>query len=148
MTSTLAEIAALDMRGYTAEVKTRLRSDEAWLMMLEPIVLERTRFTLQRIIHSIDLQKARVDASGTVDAKWLSSVNALRRHASARLDVMPPSTAPVSANRDVRAWRSFSARLARLLDESTPGVLDHVEAPYGGLTARQWLEAREAKGTE
>lgn len=146
MSLTIAEIAALDMRGYVAELKARLRNDEAWVSMLEPVLVERTRFTLGKIISSIDAQKARVDAEGSVDAKWLSSVNALRRHATARLDLMPPAVAPISANRDVRAWRAFSARLARLLDESSPGVLDGIEAPHGGLTATQWLKAREAKG--
>jgi hypothetical protein len=50
-----------------------------------------------------------------------------------------------SSGREARAWRAFSARLARALDAGDPTALDRLQVPYGGLTAREWLAAREEK---
>jgi hypothetical protein len=65
--------------------------------------------------------------------------------ARGRLDAMPPVEPRPSASRETRAWRSFSAKLAAALDEGDPTALDRLKTPYGGMTAREWLAAREEK---
>lgn len=143
---TLSQLAALDHKGYVHQIKARLRDDERWLVLLDPVLVERTRASLARVIDSIDAQKTRVAEEGDVDQKWLHSINGLRRHAKARLDAIAPTVAPViSGSKEARAWRRFSARLAGVLESADHPALDELKAPYGGLTAREWLAAREEK---
>ncbi len=144
----LAELASLPNREYIVQVKLRLRNDEAWLTVLDPRLAGRTRWALSRIIQSIDQQRLRVERDGTATDSWLRSVESLRRYAKDRLDKMPlpeEVTPHRSANREAKAWRAFSATLARRLAQADPESLEVVLAPYGGLTAAQWLSARDEK---
>lgn len=148
---TIAELASLESRAYVDEIKARLRDDNAWVLMLDPVLCDRTRWGLVRIINSIDAQKQRADGVGPTHDKWLVSVNALRRHAKRRLDMMVPVESvhlgAISTSKEARAWRAFSARLAVALHEGDSSALDSLTTPYGGLTARQWMTAREQKAT-
>lgn len=144
----VAELAALPNREYVAQVKLRLRDDEAWLVVLDPHIITRTRWALVRIVQSIDQQRLRAQNDGTATESWLRSTAALRRYAKDRLDRMPVMEEIGqyrSANREAKAWRAFSAALARRLAETDPESLESVLAPYGGLTASQWLSARDEK---
>lgn len=142
---TVPQLAALDGKSFAAEVKTRLRNNEEWVVLLDPVLVERTRYSLSRIVDSIDAQKARVAEEGVSDPKWLTKINRLRGYAKARLDAMAPPEAPVSSSKEARAWKLFSARLAAELDAADPEALDTLKTPYGGMTAREWLTAREEK---
>lgn len=143
---TAPQLAALDGKSYTDQIKMRLRDDQTWGQLLDPMLADRTRWTLNRMIASIDAQKERIAQTGTTKANWLSGVNALRRHTKARLDAMGPEEAPmVSTSKEARAWRAFSFQLAGALEAGNPLALDTITTPYGGLTARQWLTAREQK---
>lgn len=139
---TAAELAALGGREYIGEIKSRLRDDHAWVTLLDPSLVERTRWGLTRIVTSIDEQKSRVlSESGAMPDAWLKSVDALRSYASARLSrLLPPSN-----TKEIRAWKTFSARLATALERVDPVALDLLETPYGGLTAAEWLAARDTK---
>ena len=140
---TVAQLAALDGREYIGEIKARLRDDEAWVILLVPALEARTRWALNRILDSIDLQKSRV---GDTDPVWTRRVDGLRGFVKARLDAMVPvEAAPVSLTKDAKLWRGFSARLARELAEVDPSALEAIQMPYGGQTAAQWLAAREEK---
>lgn len=140
---TTKQLAALGGRDYINEIKNRLRDDSRWAFMIEPELVEYTRWALETIIASIDAQQARV--SDGDDPKWVKSMVTLRRLCQARLSALSPSQTPISSTREARAWRAFSARLAMALDDHDPTALDSLQAPYGGLTARQWLDARHAK---
>jgi hypothetical protein len=142
----IEDLASLDGRGYMDQIKSRLRDDEAWEVLLNPVLIERTRWGLNRLIESITEQKVRAEERGTVGAAWLKGVNSLQRLARGRLETLAPQE-PVqrSSGREARAWRAFSARLARALDAGDPTALDRLQVPYGGLTAREWLAAREEK---
>lgn len=143
---TVAELASLRDRDYIAEVKARLRDDSRWVVLLDPVLTARTRWGLTRIIESIDEQKDRVAESGETDEEWLRRVNALRRYTKNRLDRMAPVDIGARSNtKEARAWRAFSARLARALATTDPDALDVLYAPYGGMTAAEWLSARDAK---
>lgn len=143
---TTAELAALDSREYRFEVKERIRDDEAWLELLAPELIDRTRWALINMIASIDDQKKRVAAAGPTDLLWLTRVNTLRRYTKARLDRMPPGpTLTLSNRKEARAWRAFSATLARLLIEHAPEALQGIEAPYDGLGVAEWLSLRDEK---
>ena len=143
---TVDQLAVLDAKEYTDQIKMRLRDDKWWVIMLNPALIERTRASLNRIVDSIDLQKTRVAAEGATEESWLIKVNALRRHAKKRLDAIGPChTANLTSSKEARAWRAFSARLAGALEQSDPVALEAITTPYGGLTARQWLEARDQK---
>lgn len=143
---TVSQLAALDGRSYTGEVKARLRDDDSWIVLLDPVLVERTRYTLNRMIGSIDSQVTRVTEEEEPDPKWLGSITTLRGYVKARLDAMaPPELPPVASSKEARAWRAFSAQLAEALGEVHPRALDALRTPYGGLTARQWLDAREEK---
>lgn len=143
---TVPELAALDARGFAEQVKTRLRDDRAWVMMLEPVLVDRTRLVLANLIESIDWQKVRAANGAPPDPSWLRNIDKLRGYAKKRLDAMPPSTMRVvSSSKEARAWRAFSARLARALGILDPVALDRLRTPYGDMTAREWLAAREGK---
>lgn len=143
----IAEMLELEVQEYANEVKMRLRHDREWVTMLDESIIERTRACLIRIVTSIDAQKARVALKKEPeDTKWVNSANALQKLAQTRLDELPiPQESVGPTSKEVKAWRAFSARLATVLAERDPAVLDTLAAPYGGLTARQWLSARDAK---
>ncbi len=138
---TPAQLAALAPREYITEIKARLRDDVAWLELLDPRLVERTRWGLTQIIESIDRQRARI---ADTDPEWTRRSTALKGWAQERLSVMAPPLSGVSSTKEARAWRAFSARLAQELAKRDPGALELLEAPYGGLTAAEWLEKREA----
>lgn len=144
---TVPELAALTGREYIGEVKLALRDDTAWLDFLDPALAERTRWALQSMVQSIDRQIERIDTDA--DPDWLRKINALRRFTTARLARMVPiEPTVVPGSREARAWRAFAARVTRALAENDQSALDAVKTPYGGLTARQWLSARDEKGTD
>lgn len=147
MPDAVEELATLGGREFIGEVKSRLRNDARWQVMLSPALIDRTRWALGRIISSIDEQIERVTLSGTAEESWLMSINALRRYAKLRYDTMPSDTPiqAMSTTKEARAWRAFSARLAHILDGYDPTALDDLKTPYGGLSAREWLAAREEK---
>ena len=58
----------------------------------------------------------------------------------------PVEVAARSNTKEAQAWRAFSARLARRLEEAAPGALETIWTPYGGMTAAQWLAVREERG--
>jgi len=143
-------LASLDGRGYITVMKSRLRDDEAWDELLDPILVERTRWGLTRLIESIDDQKERAVREHDADPSWLRSVNTLQRLAKGRLEALEAlegtgSPATLASSREARAWRGFAARLARILAEADPEALQRLRTPYGGLTAAEWLSAREEK---
>jgi len=143
---TVLQLASIDGRAYIAEIKSRLRDDAAWVILLDPALLERTRWGLNRIINSLDEQKARVVESGTGDREWLNRVDGLRRFAKRRLDRMTLDNPRIESNtKQTRAWRAFSARLARVLEDYDPTALEGIQSPHGGLSAAEWLAAREEK---
>jgi len=138
---TLEELSAISGRQYIDEVKSRLRSDTQWLVMLNPAIVEHTRWALNRIMKSIDEQRERVGSDG--NAEWFRSTTALHKLCQRRLFAMAPPAA--SRNRETRDWKEFSARLAYLVDGADSKALDNVKVPYGNITAREWLEARNEK---
>lgn len=140
------QLASIDGRAYIAEIKARLRDDAAWVVLLDPALLERTRWGLSRIISSVDEQKDRVARSGTMDQEWLGRVDGLRRLAKRRLDRMTLENPRVESNtKQARAWRAFSAQLAKVLEDYDPTALERIKSPHGGLSAAEWLAAREEK---
>lgn len=144
------DLMNLDIRSFADEVKARLRDDARWAVMAEPDTIVRTRKALTRMIASIDVQKERAALLDSTDAKWVYGVNLLRRYAKARLDVMAPldDEAMVSETKSSRAWRAFGARLAQAMSEGDCEALDTIQTPYGGLTTREWLAAREEKQSQ
>jgi hypothetical protein len=136
---TLAQLAALDPRRYLSEIKERLRDDPAWLELLDPRLVERTRWGLTQIIASIARQRERI---GDTDPEWVRRSSRLSDLARDRLEAMPPTVSSTSSTKEARAWRAFSARLARELAKSDPEALDALKTPYGGLSAAQWLYER------
>jgi len=143
---TVHELGLLDGKSFTAAVKNRLRNDEAWSILMHPLLIDRTRDCLTHIVESIDEQKARILSAGTEDPVWLRNIDALRRYVIVRLDSMGAAPVPVlSTSKEAARWRSFSAQLAMALETGDTDALDRLKTPYGGLTARAWLAAREEK---
>lgn len=140
-------LAALDGRGYITEMKARLRDDAAWVELLDPILVERTRWGLTRLIESIEDQKDRAARESDADPTWLRSVNRLQGLAQGRLATLTPRNTDrtPASSREARAWRGFAARLAQVLAEADPEALTRLQTPYGGLTAAEWLNARDEK---
>jgi len=143
----IPQLAALDPKEYAGEIKSRLRNNDAWADMVSPTLMVRTAIALRLMIQSIDHQKERATAAGNAAPGWVTSIDGLRRLLKMRLDVLIPEVEQParSSNKETRAWRSFSARLAAILREDDHPALDDLKAPYGGLTAREWLNAREEK---
>lgn len=144
---TIAELVSMEPREYVGEIKSRLRDDEAWAVLLSPELMARTRWALGRIISSIDDQKARILGAGGGDATWLKRVDSLRRYAKTRLDRIAPEDEAyaLSSSKESKAWRSFSAQLARALVDGDPTALDRVRPPYADMSVLEWLEARDNK---
>jgi hypothetical protein len=131
----------LDGRGYVNAVKARLSDDMAWAQLTHPDLVPRTRWALTRLVNSIEEQKRRQGVT-PADVVWLTGVNNLQRLARARLSALPVELGVSSANKEIKAWKAFSARLAGMVD---PETLATVSAPYGGITAAEWLSARNDK---
>src|SRR5690606_35946151 len=102
-----------------------------WLILVQPELIERTRYVLGPMVNSIDAQLDRVRSEGGGDAKWFRSIEGLKRHVRARYDALPPPVAPVVASsREARGWRAFSARLAAALEAGDTEALDSIKTPY------------------
>ena len=147
---TVAKLLKLDGKAYANEVKRRLTDNDAWLILLDPRLVEKTRFALTRMIVSIDAQKVRAALREPMDTpearRWLHGIGLLRGYVTRRLEEMPtPVELPSSSTKEARAWRAFSAQLADELAKVDPEALERIRAPYGVLTASQWRSARQAK---
>jgi hypothetical protein len=140
---TVPMLASLEPRDYVESVRSRLGDDEDWVILLDPRLEARTRWAVDRIITSIDRQ---IEKIGDTDPSWKRRVTALRRLAVHRQRQMVPVEAvPLSNTREARDWRDFAALLARVLGEIDPAALQRLQAPYGALSAAEWLERRNAK---
>lgn len=144
----ISELASLDGRGYVNEIKARLRNDTTWVELQSPILIERTRWGLTRLIESIDDQVERAALADDAEPNWLRSVTSLKRLAQNRLDRLVVIEPEQSSSKEARAWKAFAARLARVLGDNDPAALQRLQAPYGGLTAAEWLTARDEKREE
>jgi hypothetical protein len=146
----VGRLAALDNRAFNEEVKSRMRNNDAWVLLLHPAIIERTRATLKRLIRSLNEQRDRGMAEHTNDTSWLRSMESLKRIARERLDQMPPQPFPdlpaLSNTRETRSWRALAAALADELIASGSPAADELYTPYGALTVREWAERRHAKG--
>lgn len=144
---TTMELAALKPREYIGQVRSRLRDNEAWADVLAPELMPRTQWALGRIIASIDEQKVRVAGSGIDDPDWLIRVNSLRRYTKMRLEQIAPADSPyiISGTKEAKAWRAFSARLARALASGDVDAIYSINPPYTDLSTLEWLDARDAK---
>lgn len=142
----VSELAALPIRDYANELRVRLRREEAWAVLLDPTLIERTRHALTRIIASIDVQRLNAAQKGTTTPEWLRSINSLQQWSRERLEALPaPQSAPVSVSREARLWRALAAELAHALACGDLDAIDRVKTPFGNLTARQWISARADK---
>ena len=143
---TVAVLAAMTPSEYGSAVKERLCDDEGWVILLHPALVARTQYTLRRMIASIDEQKVRLAEEN--DFAWEKKVNFLRKHMQRRLDsLVTPEEAimGMSSSKEAKAWRSFAARIARAMLADDDTVLDRVQAPFTGLTIREWIAARDEK---
>lgn len=143
--TTLGNLAAMSKPDYINEVRARVGDDDGWVILLHPALVERTRWALGRLIDNLDRQKARGG-----DPDWLKRLAVLRKHVYHRLDRLPPAVQPImeytpSSTKESQKWRAFSAALARVLAGYDQEALERIQAPYGGLSALKWLEAREEK---
>ena len=138
---TVAQLGALGGRDYIEQIKARLTDDEAWQIMAHPALVEYTRWGLNKMLESIDAQFLR--SSQNDDERWLRRMESLRRMCQDRLNQILPNRP--SNNRETKAWKAFSARLAGVIAEIDPEALEALKAPYGGVSARQWLDSRGAK---
>jgi len=134
--------------AYANEVKRRLSSDEEWAEMLTPVLRERTYGALVHMIESINRQRR--EHIRTASADWFKRVNGLRKLAVTRLLHLEKVTGRVSwyeasATHEGKLWREFSAKLAQIVLEFNPTLLEGVYAPRGGVDALDWIVARNAK---
>lgn len=151
-----AALAAADGRTFIDEMKRRLGDDEAWEEMLTPLLRARTKWGLTMLIDSLAKQRERAVYNNQADARWLVSVDTLRRIAQSRLQEMsywrgarePVEVVTVPSSREARAWRGLAASLAEELGKHDPVALEEFTTPYGGLSVAEWLNAREAKREE
>jgi hypothetical protein len=67
----------------------------------------------------------------------------LRRLCNRRLEAI--AEPPVSHNKETRKWKGYAAHLATVIEALDPFALDGIKTPYGDMTAREWLSAREEK---
>lgn len=142
---TVPQLRLLSGREYVAEIKLRLRDDAAWIDMLDPAVVERTRWGLKRMIESLDEQLERGRAAQVPDEPWIIAMTTLRGLAVRRQEGLETAQAPVMASsREARAWRGVAARLAGVVSVLDPAVLDEIVTPYGEPVA-QWLAERHEK---
>lgn len=138
-----AYLAGLDHKQYSREMQIRFKDDKAWLDMLDPRIVERTRSALVWMIDSIKAQQEAARKRGENDKDWVKRGNLLASYAAQHLSKMPPE--PPSSTKEAQAWRAFSAKLAQALRDNDTKAIKTIRAPYSGLTASEWLIAREEK---
>lgn len=149
MSLTVLQLRNLSPRDYLVEVKLRLRDDMAWVEMLDPSLLGRTMMALDRIVSSLDEQLERGRRQHPVDIPWIRSMETLRRLVVRRQEgLRHGSTTAVSDSRQARAWRGLAARLASIIEDQAPYLLDGITIPQSDLPVTEWLAERRAKGSE
>ena len=138
-------------REYIAQIKLRLRNDDAWAELVSEELVNRTRWGLTRLAESIAAQIERADKDTHTDRGWLRSITLLRDMVEDRLAELPDRVQhqqparTESSSREARAWRGFAAKLASVVAEVDPDALRGLQTPYGNLEVEDWLAAREAK---
>lgn len=138
-------------REYIAQIKLRLRDDDAWAELVSEELVNRTRWGLTRLAESIAAQIERASKDAHTDRAWLRSITLLRDMVEDRLAELPDRVEhhqPLrteSSSREARAWRGFAAKLASVVAEVDPDALRGLQTPYGNLEVEDWLAAREAK---
>ena len=138
-------------REYIAQIKLRLRNDDAWAELVSEELVNRTRWGLTRLAESIAAQIERANKDAHTDRMWLRSITLLRDMVEDRLAELPDRVEhhqPLrteSSSREARAWRGFAAKLASVVAEVDPAALRGLQTPYGNLEVEDWLAAREAK---
>lgn len=146
MSYTPIQLKNLSGRDFTNEVKARLRDDSAWVVLLDPIVIQRTAWALGRMIDSLNEQLARGRAARFPDEAWILAMETLRRLAVRRQEGLETAgRPPVADSRQARAWRGFAARLAAILEEQSPDLIEGMVIPFDNLPVSDWLEARRAE---
>ena len=138
-------------REYIAQIKLRLRNDDAWAELVSEELVNCTCWGLMRLAESIAAQIERASKDTHTDRAWLRSITLLRDMVEDRLAELPDRVEhhqPLrteSSSREARAWRGFAAKLASVVAEVDPDALRGLQTPYGNLEVEDWLAAREAK---
>jgi hypothetical protein len=141
---TAEQLQRMPYRDFVRHMRAAFKDHVKFRVFTEETTLERTRDALERMLASVDEQKDRI--GDNADQRWLRRINSLRQLAKSHLDTLPVSDGPiVSGSAEARAWRTFAGLLAVALRDNDLTALYTLKAPYGGLSAAEWLVARTDK---
>lgn len=157
MITTNLPLEDLDYDDFVEQIEGTLGNTDNFAPFLAPEVLPKTLDYLEQLRDSLESQlETWTPETPNFDADWAKRTQGFRSLVLTRtklvkrrlgLEVAHPG---VSRNVELSAWKRFAHRLCEVLDdyEEASLELDVLEAPFGGLTARQWLARRIEKDPE
>lgn len=145
MNENLMELGELDFDDALGD---SLNTLARFAPFLEPGVIHRTVENLGSTRDAIDAQLVRWGDGKSDDPEWESKAKSRRALVSSRLHTAQARVrkSDVNKNFQISQWKRFAHRLAEALNSSNNDIaLDDIQAPYGDITAGEWLDRRLEK---
>lgn len=134
----------LDDEEYSDEMQHSLGDDIRWAPFKETSRLERTLSALEVLSASLTDQILRHGEGENVNREWLGRARGLRGIVLARVRQVTRLEASHTARE--RMWKAFAHDLCEIVEDSDLDYeLDELDAPFGDITARQWVARRRVK---
>jgi hypothetical protein len=150
---TTTDLIAMSDEDFERKLAENLGNKLEFAKFITPPVVDATIDWITNRIDSVDAQLARYSNASNADPNWEQRTAGFRRLLVSRLATAERRVhAEPTSNADrERVWKEFAHQLAGAMvnDESDIGetfdALDTIRAPYGEITAREWLARRMEK---
>ena len=138
----------LNDEEFADEMSASLGNDLRWHPFVDGQVIEHTKSALAKLTASLDAQLLRYGAGPEADLEWVARTKGLRGIVNARTKEVDRRVARMenSHTEEKRAWKAFAHELCEIIEDAGLAVeLDDLDAPFGGITAREWVSRRRVK---
>lgn len=134
----------LNDEEYSDEMQESLGNDIRWAPFVDGTRLDRTLSALEVLSASLTDQILRHGEGPNVNKEWLGRARGLRGIVLARVRQVNRLEASRVARE--RAWKRFAHELCEIIEDSDLAEeLDEIDAPFGDITAQQWVSRRRVK---
>lgn len=145
-------LSELNDAEYLDEIGLAVGDDTAWAKFVVEPLLGRTQDALDMLSASLASQVLRYGNTPDADLEWVHRAQGMQRLVAARskqvrrrLGVGQPGLEQGHGARET-LWKAFAHELCELVEDSDlAGELDDVDAPFGNITAQEWVSRRRVK---
>lgn len=135
---------ALDDEEFADEMKDSLGDDLRWHSFMDGTIVDRTHGALEVLHAKLTSQILVRGEDEDVDRGWLSRARGLRAMVLAR--VRQVDRVGASNTTILRRWKAFAHELCEIVEDSDlADELLVTDAPFGDITAQQWVSRRREK---